>query len=94
MYAELSSQFEARELLDEILERNQIAVEAVTRQAAFNAGRIFGSYRRRGGKRDRIITDFLIGSHAATNADRLLSRDRGFFRRYFENLIIIDPSDA
>jgi predicted nucleic acid-binding protein len=49
-------------------------------------------YRRDGGTRARMVADFLIGAHARTRADRLVTRDRGFFRRYFDGLDIIDPA--
>ena len=59
---------------------------------ALAAGAAWNAYRRRAGKRDRVIADFLIGAHAATHSDRLLTRDRGFYRSYFAELAVLDPS--
>lgn len=50
------------------------------------------AYRGTGGPRTRVVADFLIGAHASAQADRLLTRDRGFYRRYFDDLDVLDPS--
>jgi len=38
--------------------------------------------------RQHIISDFIIGAHALTQAELLLSRDRGFYKKYFKDLRI------
>ncbi len=60
--------------------------------AAVDAGVHWREHRRRGGGRDRVVADFLIGAHAAISADRLLTRDRGFYKDDFSSLAIVDPS--
>jgi len=91
VYAELCGHFETQRLCDAFLEENQIRVEPLGRSAAFLASRVWRTYRRRGGKRARILADFLIGAHAQTQTSRLVSRDRGFYRTLFPDLIVADP---
>lgn len=39
--------------------------------------------------RQFILSDFLIGGHAITEAGKLMTRDRGFYRNYFHKLDIV-----
>jgi predicted nucleic acid-binding protein len=62
--------------------------------SALLAGEMFRTYLRRGGKRDRVVPDFLLAAHAQTHAQRLMARDRGYYRDYFKQLQIWDPSSG
>jgi predicted nucleic acid-binding protein len=91
VYAELCVHFAAQKDCEAFLDSNDIRVEPLTRAAHFTASRVWRAYRRQGGQRTRILTDFLIGAHAQTQASRLLSRDRGFYQKLFPNLDLMDP---
>ncbi len=71
-----------------------VIYSAIDARTASRAGAAWGVYRKGGGPRERVIADFLIGAHALEQADRLLTRDRGFHRRAFADLVIVDPSTA
>jgi hypothetical protein len=83
-----------KEECDRFLHANEIRVEALNSEAHFLASRVWRAYRKQGGQRTRILADFLIGAHAGVRASRLLSRDRGFYRKLFPELSLIDPGDT
>jgi predicted nucleic acid-binding protein len=64
-----------------------------TEKSAALAGTMFGTYlaRRRTAGPRRVVPDFLIGAHAVLLADRLLARDRGYYRDYFKGLDLLEP---
>jgi len=93
VYAELCIHFATQRECDGFLESNDIRVEPLRREAHFLASRAWRAYRQQGGQRTRILADFLIGAHAQTQATRFISRDRGFYRKLFPSLNLIDPSD-
>lgn len=92
VYAELCIHFPAQRDCDAFLDDSQIRVEPLSRAAHFTASRAWRAYRQQGGRRSHILADVLIGAHAQVQATRLLSRDRGFYRKLFPNLHLIDPS--
>jgi predicted nucleic acid-binding protein len=94
VYAELCIHFNTQGECDRFLHGNEIRVEALSSEAHFLASRAWRAYRKQGGQRARILADFLIGAHARVQASRLLSRDRGFYRKLFPALNLIDPSDT
>lgn len=62
-----------------------------TEQAAMRAGHMNRRFRARGGKRERVVADFLIGAHALLQCNGLITRDDAFFREYFKGLKLIVP---
>jgi predicted nucleic acid-binding protein len=93
VYAELCIYFDTQRECDSFLGDTEIRVEPLNREAHFLASRTWRTYRKQGGQRNRILPDFLIGAHAQVQATRLLSRDRGFYRKLFPSLNLINPAD-
>jgi len=91
VWAEVCASFPYAAAGEEALRRIGLEFFPSDETSAVQAGSFWRKYRASGGSRNRIIPDFLIGSHAARHADRLLSRDRGFYRKYFSNLKVINP---
>ena len=90
--AELCAAVDQVEITLEAITDLGIRFSPVNEQAAIRAGIMQRRYRDRGGKRERVISDFLVGAHALLQCGTLVTRDQGFFRDYFKGLKIINPA--
>jgi len=68
-----------------------IQFSAMSLEASMVAAACWHSYREDAKTGKRIVADFLIGGHALAQCDRLLTRNRGFYKNYFNALIVIRP---
>lgn len=89
--AELGRYFVNEQDLRDFLADCQIDHDPLNMESALDAARIMRGYARNKGPRERVAPDFLIGAHAAQQADALLTTDAGFFRQYFEGLAVATP---
>ena len=70
-----------------------VTFSPIGESAALRASASWRMYRSRGGKRGRVVADFLTGAHALIQCERILTRDRGFYKDYFRELTIVDPAE-
>ena len=94
IYAELSLGFSAIEALDEVLEGMALPLVEIPRPALFLAGKAFAQYRRGGGTRASVLSDFFIGAHAAVADLPILTRDTARYRSYFPTVRLVAPDES
>ena len=91
VFAECVAAFGDEERAAAALAAARVDFSALDAVAALDAGLRWGRFRCGGGGRERVVGDFLIGAHAHARADRLLTRDRGFYRGWFSDLEVVEP---
>ena len=91
IFAEISGQYLSHRDVQQALFRLGVKLEDIPWEAAHLADRAHRAYRHAGGRQERLLPDFLIGSHASLRKYRLLTRDQARYRTYFPDLDIIAP---
>ena len=91
IFAEISPNFDSLGEVELAISGLGVEVVAMTNADAFRAGKAFLAYRRKGGPRQSILPDFLIGAQASVRGWPILTRDPKRFSSYFPEVELIDP---
>jgi predicted nucleic acid-binding protein len=95
VWAEIRAHFPADGLFEEALTTMGIRFEPLSPATVAAAGRLWRESRKASKALPaRVVADFLVGAHAQLQAEALLTRDLGFYRRHFQGLKVIDPGAA
>jgi predicted nucleic acid-binding protein len=81
----------AAETLDRVLGASRVLLVADNVAIAREAARAQAAYRQRGGKREVLIPDFVIGANATYYAGRLLTTNPRDFFKAFPVLEVLTP---
>src|SRR5262249_9847924 len=94
VWAEVRALFADDQAFAEALGTLGVVSDAILPAAATLAGQLWRDSRKaapRGRGRERVVADFLIGTHAQLQAERLLTRDEGFYRTHFRGIKVLAP---
>lgn len=91
IYSELSTTFSSIEALDAVIDRMELQILEIPKPALFLAGKAFVQFRRGGGVKNSVLSDFYIGAHAAVSGLPILTRDPRRYRNYFPTVRVVSP---
>ncbi|KKX30403.1 type II toxin-antitoxin system VapC family toxin [Rhizobium sp. LC145] len=91
IYSEFSYRYDDPDEVERLLPETEFLREGLPWPAAFAAAQAFRLYRAGGGKKERVLPDFLIGAHAAIRGYPILTRDPSGYRSYFPMVELITP---
>ena len=91
IYSDLSLTFSTVEALDDSLAGMELEMIDIPKPALFLAGKAFVQYRRSGGVKNNVLSDFFIGAHAAVSALPVLTRDTRRYTSYFPSVKLVAP---
>jgi len=89
--AEISPVFSTSNDLSQFLEDLGIEFVPASYESAELAGIIYRQYLKNKGTSKRVLPDFLVAAHAQSLSATLIARDRGYYRTYFKDLVLLDP---
>lgn len=95
VYGEMAGFFPDRPALDTFLKETGVHLKHSTPEVLWKAGHLWRGFRvdrpAKPSAPRRLLADFLIGAHALLQADRLLTRDKGFYKVAFSGLRLLAP---
>jgi predicted nucleic acid-binding protein len=91
IYTELSAVYSSSAILDRKIEIMELVFRDIPRNAAYLAGKAYLLYRRMGGTKTSVLSDFFIGAHAVVLGCPLLTRDPRPYSTYFPSVPLITP---
>ena len=91
LLADVDARRRATNELQRMIQNSAILIVSDNVAIAREAARMQAEYRRRGGRREVLIPDFLIGANAAYYSGQLLTTNPRDFLKFFPKLKVVTP---